>query len=84
MALGTPVVSTDCESGPSEILANGKYGYLTPVADSEALADSILQVLAGNPKPVDTQWLDQFGLEMATSKYFSILGINKAYSITNS
>ncbi len=77
MALGTPVVSTDCESGPSEILAEGKYGYLTPVEDSEALANSILQVLAGNPKPVDSYWLDQFGLETATSKYINILGINK-------
>lgn len=77
MALGTPVVSTDCESGPSEILADGKYGYLTPVADSEALADSILQVLAGNHKPVDSQWLDQFGLETATGKYLNILGVSK-------
>ena len=75
MGLGTPVVSTDCESGPAEILAGGKYGYLTPVGDSEALADAILQVLCGNPKSVDSNWLDQFGLEMATQKYLKILGI---------
>lgn len=75
MALGTPVVSTDCESGPSEILAGGKYGYLTPVGDSEALADAILQVLSGNPKSIDSNWLDQFGLETATQKYINILGI---------
>ena len=75
MALGTPVVSTDCESGPSEILAGGKYGYLTPVGDSEALAVEILNVLAGKPKPIDSAWLDQFGLESATQKYLSVLGI---------
>ena len=75
MALGIPVVSTDCESGPSEILAGGKYGYLTPVGDSEALAVEILNVLAGKPKPIDSAWLDQFGLESATQKYLSILGI---------
>ncbi len=75
MALGTPVVSTDCESGPSEILAGGKYGYLTPVGDSEALADAILQVLAGRPKPTDLTWLEQFGLESATQKYLGILGV---------
>jgi glycosyltransferase involved in cell wall biosynthesis len=79
MAFGTPVVSTDCESGPSEILAVGKYGYLTPVGDSEALAEAILQVLAGNQKPIDPDWLNQFGLETATSKYLDILGINQTH-----
>jgi glycosyltransferase involved in cell wall biosynthesis len=76
MALGIPVVSTDCESGPSEILANGKYGYLTPVGNSESLADAILKVLLGKPKPVDLVWLEQFGLETATQKYLNVLGIS--------
>ncbi|MDX2230097.1 MAG: glycosyltransferase [Leptolyngbyaceae cyanobacterium bins.349] len=75
MALGTPVVSTDCESGPDEILAGGKYGYLTPVGDSAALANAILQVLSGRSKPVEQSWLDQFGLEIATQKYLKTLGI---------
>ncbi|XGV94359.1 MAG: glycosyltransferase (plasmid) [Leptolyngbya sp. BL-A-14] len=75
MALGIPVVSTDCESGPSEILAGGKYGYLTPVGDSEALSDAMLQVLAGSSKSIDSMWLDQFGLESATQKYLKILGV---------
>ena len=74
MALGTPVVSTDCESGPSEILANGKYGHLVPVSDSKALGDAILQVLSGNSKSVDSSWLEQFTLETATQKYLNILG----------
>ncbi|MBW4474802.1 MAG: glycosyltransferase [Stenomitos rutilans HA7619-LM2] len=75
MALGTPVVSTNCESGPAEILADGKYGYLTPVGNSEDLADAILQVLSGNAKPIDLNWLDQFGLETSTQKYLGVLGI---------
>jgi glycosyltransferase involved in cell wall biosynthesis len=45
LAAGTPVVSTDCPSGPREILADGKFGPLVPVGDASALADAILSVL---------------------------------------
>jgi len=41
MAAGVPVVSTDAPHGPREILADGKYGTLVPVADAEELADAI-------------------------------------------
>lgn len=76
IAIGTPVVSTDCESGPSEILANGKYGYLTPVGDSDAIATSILQVLEGNPKQkADAEWFQQFDVNTATQKYLHVFGI---------
>ncbi|NOI14345.1 glycosyltransferase [Vibrio hepatarius] len=43
MSLGLPVVSTDCNYGPAEILENGKYGRLVSVGDSEALAAAIFQ-----------------------------------------
>src|SRR5205823_738341 len=47
LAVGTPVVSTDCESGPREILKGGALGELVPVGDAHALARSISKVLAG-------------------------------------
>ncbi|HBE16100.1 MAG TPA: glycosyl transferase [Cyanobacteria bacterium UBA11149] len=77
MALGTSVVSTNCPSGPAEILDNGKYGELVAVGDSEAMAEAILRVLTGNTKSVDSDWLQQFTLEAATENYLNIMGITK-------
>ena len=49
MAFGLPVVSTDCPSGPREILKDGKYGELVPVGDHKAMADAIAKVLRERP-----------------------------------
>lgn len=48
LALGTPVVSTDCPSGPRELLDGGRYGILVPPGDPPALAEAILGLL-GDP-----------------------------------
>lgn len=72
MATGTPVVSTNCESGPAEILNHGQYGWLTPVGDSNALAEAIIKVLSNGAKPVDSTWLDQFTLESVSKKFISL------------
>jgi glycosyltransferase involved in cell wall biosynthesis len=47
LSLGVPVVSTDCPSGPREILADGKYGLLAVPGDHVDLADKI-QLLLNN------------------------------------
>jgi glycosyltransferase involved in cell wall biosynthesis len=46
LAAGCPVVSTDCPSGPREILADGAYGPLVPVGDHAAMASAILATIA--------------------------------------
>ncbi|MGV6807868.1 MAG: glycosyltransferase [bacterium] len=45
LASGCPVVSTDCPSGPAEILEKGRYGRLVPVGDDAAMAESMLATL---------------------------------------
>ncbi|CAA0126139.1 N-acetylgalactosamine-N,N '-diacetylbacillosaminyl-diphospho-undecaprenol 4-alpha-N-acetylgalactosaminyltransferase [Halioglobus japonicus] len=71
---GCPVVSTDCPSGPAEILEDGRYGTLVPVDDVARLADGILASLAQEP---DTQMLRQrgreFSVERALEGYHRIL-----------
>lgn len=59
MASGCPVVSTDCPSGPTEILQGGKYGGIVPVGDPKSLAAAILASLE-SPKPVPSEALDPF------------------------
>lgn len=74
LAAGTPVVSTDCESGPAEILMHGKYGKLTPVRDDFALATAIAQSL---DQPRNAAKLQQraaaFALDNVTEQYLQII-----------
>lgn len=48
MALGLPVISTNCPHGPSEIIENGKNGILVPVKDPQAISEAVLKVLGDN------------------------------------
>ncbi|QXP84815.1 glycosyltransferase [Methylococcus sp. Mc7] len=45
MAVGTPVVATDCRSGPREILQGGRFGPLVPMRDAEAMAEAMAATL---------------------------------------
>jgi len=49
MACHCPVISTDCRSGPNEIITNGKSGILVPVGDSDAMSDAIVSLLQNKP-----------------------------------
>ncbi|MEB3887044.1 glycosyltransferase [Lyngbya sp. CCY1209] len=73
MAVGTPVVSTNCESGPSEILDNGRYGALVNVGDRNEMAKAILQMIASPTDSVVIQKrADTFSLENAVDKYHKL------------
>ena len=78
LAIGTPVISTNCQSGPDEILDNGKYGTLVSVGDSQKMAEAILSVLSGNNIEVaDADWIKQFTPEAVAQKYLDVLGISR-------
>ena len=62
LALGCPVVSTNCPSASSTILEGGKYGLLTPPGQAREITDAIAQILT-NPKLA--QQLREAGLQRA-------------------
>ena len=67
------IIATDCPSGPTEILAGGQYGLLTPVGDSSALAQAIEAGLAGNtPRPTSESWRP-YTLETVLDQYIELL-----------
>ncbi|WP_416147721.1 glycosyltransferase [Salipaludibacillus sp. HK11] len=45
LATGTMVVSTDCKSGPSEVLDKGKYGYLCEVGNADEMSQQMIEAL---------------------------------------
>lgn len=73
MACGTPVVSTDCPSGPAEILEDGKWGRLVPVGDSDALAKAILDTLGDECHPDVAARAQDFTEDKAIDAYHKLL-----------
>ena len=45
MAAGLPCVSTDCDTGPEDLIVHGENGYLVSVNDDEALARQLIEIL---------------------------------------
>lgn len=77
LALGIPVVSTDCPSGPREILVGGRYGRLVPVGDSAALAAAMSATLDDPlPAAVLKQAVTEYSQARSVSAYLDTLGFN--------
>lgn len=70
---GAPLVSTDCPSGPQEILEGGAYGRLVPVSDSHALANGIEAALAGQvARPPAHSWRP-YQIDTVVDDYLQLL-----------
>ena len=73
LAAGTRVVSTDCPSGPREILQDGRLGALVPVGDAAALARSIVSALDRPGNAVPREALMPFTREAAVDNYLRLI-----------
>lgn len=74
LACGCQVVSTDCPTGPREILKNGKYGFLTPIDNGNAMSQAIGEALK-NPLP-DSKIFERanhYSVETAVNQYEDLL-----------
>ena len=70
---GLRIVSTDCPSGPREILDGGRFGSLVPVGDPNALAAAVLGALHDKgPAPTEESW-EQYGQQAVTEQYLAAL-----------
>ena len=75
LACGCPVVSTDCPSGPREILNDGEFGRLVPVDDEAALAEALRSVLESPPdRERLSRRAEDFGVRTATDQYERLIG----------
>jgi N-acetylgalactosamine-N,N'-diacetylbacillosaminyl-diphospho-undecaprenol 4-alpha-N-acetylgalactosaminyltransferase len=88
MILGTPVISTNCHSGPAEILDDRsyfeiaeptecKYGLLVPTNDPEAMAQALGKALApGQRQPRSERAIagaSRYGLEATIATYWDVV-----------
>jgi glycosyltransferase involved in cell wall biosynthesis len=74
LALGIPSVSTDCPSGPQEILEGGRFGPLVPVGDSETMAGAMLATLDA-PLPPDRlrDAVAEYRADLSARRYLELM-----------
>lgn len=74
LACGTPVVATDCPSGPREILRDGKYGSLVPTGDVERFSRALKETLDKPPnKSKLLERAEDFSISKSAMQYDSLL-----------
>lgn len=76
---GLPIVSFDCDTGPSEIVENGKNGLLVPVLNVSELAESLLRMMDLSPEKYNVlvqnsiRKSKEFSIERILNKWILII-----------
>lgn len=74
MACGCKIISTECPSGPKEILEDGKYGTLVMVNNEEAFANKIIETLDKNVnKELQIQRSKEFSVDKSIESYLELI-----------
>jgi len=72
LILGTPVVSTDCPTGPSEILTGALSRWLVPVGDVEALSNKMDEALAATIA-IPQEAIEKFHQDSVAKQFVQLL-----------
>lgn len=76
MSMGTPVVATDCPSGPAEILDGGRYGPLVPIDHAEQMAEGLAATLRSPPDSDSLRTaVRRYSVSAATDAYLDVFGL---------
>ncbi len=76
LAVGCPVVATDCPTGPAEILENGRFGSLVPVGHPDAMANAIRKALLRPPRAACARRrAEDFAATAGAARYIEALGL---------
>ena len=73
LATGTPCVSTNCPTGPDEILQHGKQGKLVKVNDVNALSEAMLEMLKDPILPDNHTIRTHYSATASAERYLQIL-----------
>ncbi len=80
MAIGLPCISTNCPTGPKDLITDNENGYLVPVGDSEALASRLLDIIEMTPEQRKAMgekarktMIEQFNSEIIAQKWEELI-----------
>ncbi len=74
LACNTPIVATDCPSGPAEILDYGRFGELVPPSDPDALSRAVMRAIRSSGRPQNREAaLERFQYERVINQYARLI-----------